>query len=168
MNERAALGRLTTFLHLLAAALFVGSIGELIAAKHYGSTMQLVPFALCGLGLLALVALHVRPTRSVVLAIRALMVVTAAGSLLGIYEHVMGNLDFVRGVRPHADTMTVIKQTIQGAAPILAPGVLAVAAAITLAATYARGILAAAARSATRHRVAVGHGDGRDRLLSSG
>ena len=87
MSERAALRRLTTFLHLLAAALFAGTIGELIAAKHYESTMQFVPFALCGLGLLALLALQMRPTRPVVLAIRALMIVTAGGSLLGIYEH---------------------------------------------------------------------------------
>ncbi|HEY7034524.1 MAG TPA: hypothetical protein VH482_24520 [Thermomicrobiales bacterium] len=162
MNDRAALRRLATFLHLLAAALFVGTIGELIAAKHYDSAMQLVPFALCALGLLAVPALRTRPTRPVVLAIRALMVVTAAGSLLGVYEHVMGNLDFVREVRRHADTMTVVKQTLQGADPILAPGVLAVAAAVTLAATYASSVISTTATWPARQHLALGRSDGRD------
>jgi hypothetical protein len=166
MNERTALGRLATFLHQLAAALFVGSIAELIAAKHYGSAMQLVPFALCGLGLLAVLALRTKPTRPVVLATRALMVVIAGGSLLGIYEHVMGNLDFVHQVRRHADTMTVVKQTIQGADPILAPGVLAVAAAVTLAATYARSVVRTGDSWPVRQRVALGRGDGREWLPS--
>jgi hypothetical protein len=166
MNERVALCRLATFLHLLAAGLFVGTIGELIAAKHYDSTMQLVPFALCGLGLLAVLALRTRPTRPVVLAIRALMLVIAGGSLLGVYEHVMGNLEFVHEVRRHADTMTVVKQTLQGGAPILAPGVLAVGAAVTLAATYASSVIRTSESWPMRQRVALGRSDGRDWLPS--
>jgi hypothetical protein len=165
MNERAALRRLETFLHLLAAGLFVGTIGELLAAKHYDSIIQLVPFALCGLGLLALVALRLRPTRPVVLAIRALMLVIASGSLLGVYEHIATNLDFVHEVRRHADTMTVVKETLQGRDPILAPGVLAVGAAVTLAATYATSIIAAATRPVRRPVVTL-RGNGRDWLPS--
>lgn len=155
MNERTALRRLETFLHLLAAGLFVGTIGELLAAEHYESTMQLVPFALCGLGLLSLIVLRLRPSRPVLMAIRALMHVIAAGSLLGIYEHIMGNLDFVHEVRRHADTMTTIKQTLRGADPILAPGVLAVAAAVTLAATYATVVLTTRQAAPARQRLAV-------------
>jgi hypothetical protein len=166
MNESAALGRLTRFLHLLAAGLFVGTIAELIAAKHYDSTMQLVPFALCGLGLMAVATLTMRPTRPVVLATRALMLVTAGGSLLGVYEHVTGNLEFVHEVRRHADTMTVVKQTLQGADPILAPGVLAIAAAITLAATYATSVMRTAEPAPARHRLALARGNGQDWLPS--
>jgi hypothetical protein len=157
MSERATLDRLARFLLLLAAVLFVGTIAELIAAKHYDSAMQLVPFALCGLGLLSLLALRMRPTRQVLLATRALMVVIGSGSLLGVYEHVMGNLDFVHEVRRHADTMTIIKETLQGADPILAPGVLAVAAVVTLAATYATSVTNAHEAWRTRLHI-VGRG----------
>jgi hypothetical protein len=166
MNERAALRRLATFLYLLAAGLFVGTIGELIAAKHYDSTMQLVPFALCGLGLLAVLALRTRPTRTIVLAIRALMLVIAGGSLLGVYEHVVGNLDFVHEVRRHADTTSVINSTLQGADPILAPGILAVGAAVTLAATYASSVIGANDPLPARQPVALGRSDGREWLPS--
>jgi hypothetical protein len=162
MNERAALRRLETFLHLLAAGLFVGTIGELLAAEHYDSTMQLVPFALCGLGLLSLIVLRMRPPRPVVLTIRALMLVIAGGSLLGIYEHISGNLDFVHEVRRHADTMTVVKQTLQGADPILAPGVLAVAATVTLAATSAAAVMTVKQVAPVRQRLVVAQNDNRN------
>lgn len=144
MTERAALGRLGAFLHLLAAGMFVGTIAELLAAEHYDGPLQLVPFALCGLGLLALAALRLRPTPGVILGVRLLTLALFAGSALGVYEHVMGNLDFVREVRLHADTMTVVKGTLRGGNPVLAPGVLALAALVTLGATYARSSLAAA------------------------
>lgn len=138
MTDGEALRRLGAFLHVLAAGMFLATIAELTAAEHYGSTLQLVPDALCGLGLLALVALRVRPTRSVVLVIRVAMLVIAAGSVLGVYEHVVGNLDFVHEVRRNADTMTVVKETLRGGDPILAPGVLTIGAAVALAATFAR------------------------------
>ena len=89
------------------------------------------------------------------------MLVIAGGSLLGIYEHITGNLDFVHEVRRHADTMTVVKQTLQGADPILAPGVLAVASAVTLAATYAATVLSARQAVPARQRLAVAQNDNR-------
>lgn len=143
MNDRTALQRLNRFLFFLAAGMFLGTIAELLAAKHYDDTIQLVPFALCGIGLVALAALKLRPSASVVLAIRAMMLVIAAGSLLGVYEHVTGNLEFVHEVRRNADRMTVITDTLQGGAPVLAPGILAIGAIITLAATYAQRVVMA-------------------------
>jgi hypothetical protein len=161
MNEQLALRRLETFLHLLAAGLFVVTIGELWAEEHYQSTLQLVPFALCGVGLLALLGLRLSPSRPMVLLVRALMIVLIAGSLLGIYEHVAGNLEFAREVRRRADTMTLIKATLHGGAPVLAPGIFALGASITLAATYATTILAHRQPSVVPPRVTVVQGNGR-------
>lgn len=152
MTEGAALRRLRTFLQVLAGAFFVGAIGELLAAKHYDSAVQLIPFALCGLGIASVLALRWRPTPAVILAIRTVMTAIALGSLFGIYEHVVGNIDFVHEVRPHAGTMTLVIDTLQGGAPILAPGVLVVGAAVTWAATFATGVVATAAvRPTTSH-----------------
>jgi hypothetical protein len=161
MSERLALRRLQNALYLLAAGLFIVTIGELWAEEHYESTLQLVPFALCGIGLVALIGVKLSPSRPVVLAVRALMIVLIAGSLLGIYEHAAGNLEFAREVRRRADTTTLVKATIQGGAPILAPGIFAFGAAITLAATYATTVLTNRQAAMDRQRVAVAQGNGR-------
>jgi len=76
--------------------------------------------------------------------VRAMLIVIALGSLWGIWEHVEGNLSFVHEVRPQASTATVIRATLQGGAPILAPAALAAASAVAIAATYASVALAPA------------------------
>jgi hypothetical protein len=154
MSQDLTLRRLRAFLVLLAAALFAGTIGELLAAKHYGDPIQLVPFALCGLGLLALGVIRTRPSRGTILAVRALMIVIALGSVLGVYEHIAGNYEFVREVRPGADAWSLAKATLTGRDPLLAPGILAVGAALAIAATYATAALEAARPAVERRRLA--------------
>ena len=78
MSAPLTLRRLRTFLSALAAALFAGTIVELILEGHVEDQLQFVPFVLCGLGLAALVALRARPGRHTVLAVRAVMAVIAA------------------------------------------------------------------------------------------
>ena len=137
MNDLTALARLRNQLFALAAILFCGTIAELLAAKHYQSPTQLVPFGLCGLGLMTVALAWKGSQPNIRVAVRIIMVVIASGSLWGIYEHVTGNLSFVHEVRPHASGMMVLKATLQGGDPILAPGVLAVAAVVTILATFA-------------------------------
>jgi hypothetical protein len=141
MIDRAALVRLRFFLFVLAASLYCGTIAELLAAKHYQSPLQFAPFGLCVLGLVTLALVWKRPEPRIAAAARFAMLVIAGGSLLGIYEHIAGNLSFVHEVRPHADGMTVLKATLQGGDPILAPGVLAVAAAVTILATFTSRVI---------------------------
>lgn len=146
MSHEYALRQLGRFLHLLAIALFIGAIIELIAAKHYDEPTQLIPFLLCGMGI-GLVALEWgRPTMRTIRWLRGLMLVIAAGSLLGIYFHVTGNMGFAREIHPDASTWTLLRAGIQGRDPLLAPGVLAVAAAVAIAATSTTTALMRAAR----------------------
>jgi hypothetical protein len=137
MSEQATLRRVGRFLYFLSAGLFIGTIGELWAVGHDKETIQLLPYALCVLGLVCLGVLRWRLDRHTVVAIRAVMIVIAVSSLLGVYEHVTGNLDFAREIHKHASTMSRLKSAVTGGAPVLAPGILAVAAAIGVAATYA-------------------------------
>jgi hypothetical protein len=164
MIDRTVLLRLRFLLFALAASLFCGTIAELLAAKHYQSLLQLLPFGLCGLGLVTLVVVWKRPEPKIVAAARAAMLVVAGGSLLGIYEHIVGNLSFVHEVRPHADSVTVLKATLQGGDPILAPGVLAVAAAVTILATFTSTVLSA--ETAERPSDESRHHSFRDRALT--
>jgi hypothetical protein len=68
------------------------------------------------------------------------MLIIAAGSLWGIYEHVTGNLEFVHEVRPHAGRIEVLRAALQGGDPLLAPGILAVGAIVAIAATYTQEV----------------------------
>lgn len=146
MSHEHALRQLGRFLHLLAIVLFIGTIVELIAARHYDEPTQLIPFLLCGLGI-GLVALEWgRPTMNLIRWLRGLMLVIAAGSLLGVYVHVSSNMEIAREIHPDASVWTLLRAGLQGRDPLLAPGVLAVAAAVAIAATSTRTALMRAAR----------------------
>jgi hypothetical protein len=140
VDESLTLRHLRTFLLGLSAALFVGTSMELILAEHVGSLIQLTPFALCLLGLLALVVVWVRPNRRTVAALRLTMAAAALGSPVGIYEHFSVNLEFGSETQPNADAVRLLVAALTGGSPLLAPVILAVAAATAIAATYsARG-----------------------------
>ena len=139
MTEHRTLQRLRSFLRGLAAALFGGTLAELLLARHTDGLLQLVPFALAALGLVALTAAWLRPSRRTVRVLRMVMPVVAAGGPLGIALHFWGNLDFARETRPGADAASLLLAALTGRDPLLAPGILAVAAAVALAATYEAG-----------------------------
>ena len=146
--------RLRRVLFGLSAWLCGGTIVELLLAKHYKEPAQLVPFVLCSLGLIMVVAAWRRPRRASLLALRGMMGVLMVGSLLGVYEHLAGNLAFELEMRPSAVWSDVWFQALRGAAPLLAPGVLAVAGVLAIAATYAHPALAHRQDMAQTHAVA--------------
>jgi hypothetical protein len=127
---------LRRFLLTLTGWLCVGTVVELLLAKHTGDAVQLVPFGLCGLGLVAVVTALRVPKRSTLLTLRGVMALLLLGSLLGIYEHLTSNATFALDLRPGAVWSDVWLQSLMGAAPLLAPGILALAGLLALAATY--------------------------------
>lgn len=143
MNDGLTLRRLRRFLSLLAAFLFAGTIVELLAAEHYEGWQQLIPFALCGLGFLTTILAWRRPSRATVLALRGAMAVVIAGSLLGVYFHIQGNLGFARELDADAGAWKLVEDTFYGGNPIGASGILIVAALVATAATFATGVQAA-------------------------
>ena len=146
MSHGRALERIRAFLYAMTLLLFIGTIAELLAVKHYGETLKLVPFALCVLGIVAVAVAWFSARPPVLLAIRAFMVVTMAGSVLGVYEHLQGNLATSKEIHRHATTMQRIEQTLQGRDPIAAPGMLAIGALLLIAATYVTASLGAPSR----------------------
>src|SRR5919112_690290 len=100
MSDQERLARLTTVLYVLSAAMFGGTILELLAARHYQDPVQLIPFALCGAGLVAVLLAWKRPGWASVQALRGLMLVTAAATLLGMGKHIEGNIGFIREMHP--------------------------------------------------------------------
>jgi hypothetical protein len=136
MSADVVANRLRRFLLLLAALLCLGTLGELFLVDHMGEPLQLLPFALCGVGLVALIAVYFWPRRNTIWSLRIVMLLVALGGLLGIYEHLDGNRAFALEINQQASGSALLSSTLTGASPPLAPGVLIVTAIVAQAATY--------------------------------
>ncbi len=136
MSDGVIVARLRRLLLALAGAICAGAIVELWMEEHYGDPVQWIPFILSALGALVVAAAWFRTRRATLLALRGVMAVVAAGSFLGIYEHVTRNLAFELEIRPNAAVTDVLLKALHGASPIFAPGILALAAILAVAATY--------------------------------
>ena len=136
MNSSVIERRFRLFLLLVVAGLCLGTIVELALAKHTKETLQWVPFVISGLALLSVVAVIIRPQPATIWALRIVMVLAVAGSLLGVWEHLETNYELESDMRPNASFADVLLPTLQGEAPLLAPGILALGGVLGLAATY--------------------------------
>ncbi|MCC6314083.1 MAG: hypothetical protein IT337_08705 [Thermomicrobiales bacterium] len=139
MNERARLQRLAGFLYGFSAVMFAGAMLELLAARHFAELMQLVPFALCAVGLAVTLLAWRRPSRNAIGALRLTMPVIIIASLIGVWEHIEGNIGFIREMRPNTAGWDLAVGALTGRAPLLASGALAATAVVAVAATYAAG-----------------------------
>ena len=142
MRPEVVLRRLRLFLLALSVALLCGAVVELWLVEHTEDPLQLVPFVLCGPGAVVLIVALLRPNRAALWALRACMLLVSAGSLLGVYLHVESNVALERELNPGLPAGRVLLGALGGANPLLAPGVLAVAALLALAATYEHPALA--------------------------
>lgn len=136
MSAADVLSRLRRFLLIFSVVLLCGALLELWLIEHMEDPVQFIPFVLCGLGMLAAFAALLRPRRATLVALRVCMTLLVLGSLLGIYLHVEGNLTLQREISPQAPLGETLFGALGGANPLLAPGVLAVAAVLALAMTY--------------------------------
>jgi len=136
MSSADILSRLRRFLLIFSVLLLGGTTVELLMVNHVGDAVQLIPFVLCGLGAAAALVALFRPRRATLLILRACMTLTVTGSLFGVYQHFENNLAFEREINPNAPAWDALLTALGGANPLLAPGILAVAAILALAATY--------------------------------
>ena len=135
-NASEVLRRLRKFLLVLSLLLFAGALIELWLVGHTVEFVQWIAFVLAGAGALSvtITLFHIGP--ATVRILRLCMIVVALGSLFGIYQHISGNVAFAREIHPDSSTSQLFWRGLQGGNPLLAPGVLAVAALLALSATY--------------------------------
>jgi len=136
MSTEIVVQRLRRFLLVLAGSLCIGTVVDLLLVEHRQDLVQFIPFILSGLGLIAVAAALFRPQRTTLRALQIVMVLNILGSLFGVYEHVEHNMAFALEIRPNTTTSAAFWAALSGANPLLAPGILALAAIIALAATY--------------------------------
>ncbi|MEK6281164.1 MAG: hypothetical protein AABN95_12495 [Acidobacteriota bacterium] len=136
MSAAEVLGQLRRFLLVLSVLLFAGALIELWLVGHTEDRIQWLAFGLAGLGAIAAMAVIISPKQATVRILRVCMSLVMLGSLFGIYEHLAGNIAFEQEIQPDATTAQLISRGLEGGNPLLAPGILAVAAVLALSATY--------------------------------
>lgn len=136
MTDAETDGRIRRFLLGLTGLIFALTPVELWLADHTGEPAQAIPFVLCGLGLAAVAGVLLRPQRWTLVGLRATMVLVAAGGVVGGALHLLGNVRFEQEIRPSATLAEAFLSGLKGANPLLAPGLLVIAALIALAASY--------------------------------
>jgi len=141
MTAAEILSRLRRFLALLSLFLFGGALVELWLVGHTKELVQWIAFALAGAGAFTLLLVLFRLSPATVRTLRVCMFLVVLGSMFGMYEHFSGNVAFAREIQPDSTTSRLFWRGLQGGNPLLAPGVLAVAAILALSATYRYEVL---------------------------
>lgn len=136
MNATIVLQRLRQFLLAIAGLIFLATPVELLLVEHFDSPQQIIPFILCALGVSAVAAALLRPQRRTLLALRWAMLLAILGGAIGAYLHIANNVAFELEIRPNAALGAVLIDALGGASPLLAPGILALAGILAIAATY--------------------------------
>lgn len=124
---------------VLLALMLLGMLGlgaELLLLEHYHSPWQWVPLVALALGVVAALAVWVRPGRAALHAFRVLSALYVAAGAVGVYLHIQGNLAFERETDPSLGGWALFREVMYGATPALAPGALAQLGLLGLALAY--------------------------------
>lgn len=141
MNAEITLTHLRRFYLGFSAFIYAGSLVELIALNHTKETLQWTPFILSLLGIALIGWVFFRPDHKAITALRTGMIVIIIGSLIGVFVHIQGNLEFAMEINPNLTLIQMVGKALGGANPLMAPGVLAVAAIMAMTTTYQHPLL---------------------------
>jgi hypothetical protein len=128
--------RLRRFLLIVTIVIFAATIIELVLVEHYEDPLQVIPFALSAAGLLTTLGALLRPGRALLRTLRAVMAIVAIGGVVGVGLHLQNNIEFEQETKPDATTSEILWSSIHGASPMLASGILVLAATLATAATW--------------------------------
>jgi len=121
----AATATLATLRRLLLVTLLMGTLGmgaELLFIGHVEGAFQLTPLTLLAAGLVATSWCAVAPGRRAVRTVQTLMVLFIVSGLLGVALHARGNMEFARETYRDMSAAELLRRTVAGATPVLAPG----------------------------------------------
>ena len=121
MKADQTLGRIRQFLLVIAAGVFVMTVTELLFLSHWSETIQLLPFALSGWGLIALALAYFRPTPTALNLLRWSMILIGVCSLIGVYEHMANNLGFQMEIQPNATLLELALADHRAAVELATP-----------------------------------------------
>lgn len=128
-----------TIRRILFWTLIIGMAGteaELLLLGHFENVWQLVPVVLLAVGIIAGLWHAITPGAATVRTIEALMVLFVISGGLGMLMHYQGNTEFELEMYPSLAGFELVKETMTGATPVLAPGTMALLGLVGLAHTY--------------------------------
>ncbi len=126
MSQTGPNAHLRPGLWAIAAVVCLGTVGDLALLGHYESPPQLVPFALCAVGLVASLVGAFKPSKNGLRFVWLSAGIIVLGAAFGLWEHFEHNYVFESEIRPNAGVRELLTHAIVGASPILAPGALMV------------------------------------------
>jgi hypothetical protein len=135
-SDRERLAGLRRFLILTLMAGILGIGLELLFIGHVEDQLQLVPIVLLPAGLIAVVWHASRPSSASTRGVRVLMALFVTSGLLGVALHYRGNQEFELEMYPSRAGMELVRETLTGATPVLAPGSMALLGLVGLAAVH--------------------------------
>jgi hypothetical protein len=129
----AAIRRFTFWILAFAIA---GMATELVFIGHVEDVAQWVPLAVLGAGGLALAWHGAAPQGITVRVVQAVMALFVASGIAGVALHYRGNVEFEREMYPTLAGFQLVRQTLTGATPVLAPGSMTLLGLVGLTLTY--------------------------------
>jgi hypothetical protein len=132
-------GALAPVRRLLIGTLLVGILGtgtELLLLGHFETAFQMAPLVLLALGFGAVLWQIAAPRAASVRALQLVATMFLAAAGVGIGLHYDGNAAFEREMYPDLRGVALIRESLGGATPVLAPGSMALLGLIAAAYTY--------------------------------
>ena len=114
-------GRLRDFLLLLYVTGTAGTVVELILLGHFDDLCQGAPLLALPAGLVALCWHRIRRTHRATRAFQFAMVLLISSGFVGLWFHASRNLGFAAEMDPLAAGWTVLRESLTGPTPALAP-----------------------------------------------
>lgn len=109
---------------------------ELLFIGHVEDRWQLVPIVLLAAGSVVTGWHAVRPGRGSLRAMQTLMLAFVASGGLGVVLHYRGNEAFELEMYPSRAGLELVRETLSGATPVLAPGSMSLLGLVGLVVTY--------------------------------
>lgn len=113
---------------VLAVLLFgsLGTLAELFLIGHYEDAWQVAPLGLLAVVILVTGAYLKRPSEPLRRAVAGVMWVCIVCGLAGNWLHYKGNVEFEREMYPDRAGLELVRESLSGATPVLAPGTMTV------------------------------------------
>ena len=131
-----------TIRRLLLLTLAIGLAGtcaELLLLGHIDGWQQWMPIALLAAALVVLIVQVLRPSPRVDAMLLGLMALFIASGPIGVALHYQGNVEFELEMYPEMKGFELIRKTMTGATPVLAPGTMALLGLVGIAYVRAGG-----------------------------
>jgi hypothetical protein len=135
-DQTTTLAAMRFFLMGIFLTGLVGTGGELLLMEHTEGFWQRLPLFLIVLVLVVLCCSALKPGPLVWRVFQGTMLLVVLTGLVGCILHYQGNVEFELEMYPSRKGMELFRESITGATPSLAPGIMMILGLVGLAYTY--------------------------------